>query len=57
MVYKALYYNQIFIYRFIITFQDVEWFQKTIMRVIGEELGEQLQSNVDNNHYFVDFMR
>ena len=37
--------------------QDGEWFAKTMSRVAGEELGEQLQSYVEPDHYFVDFLR
>ena len=37
--------------------QDSEWFAKTMNRVVAEELGEQLQSYLEAEHYFVDFLR
>ncbi|XP_071957897.1 dynein axonemal heavy chain 5-like isoform X2 [Antedon mediterranea] len=37
--------------------QDSDWFQKTVVRVAGEELGEQLQSCIEESQYFVDFLR
>ena len=36
---------------------DYKWFNKTMGRVIGEELGEMYVSYVDETHYFVDFLR
>ena len=36
---------------------DCEWFAKTMNRVAAEELGEQLQSYLERDHYFVDFLR
>uniref|UniRef100_A0ABM0ME01 Dynein heavy chain 5, axonemal-like n=1 Tax=Saccoglossus kowalevskii TaxID=10224 RepID=A0ABM0ME01_SACKO len=36
---------------------DCDWFAKTMLRVAGEELGEQIQSYVEEEMFFVDFLR
>ncbi|XP_022805941.1 dynein heavy chain 5, axonemal-like [Stylophora pistillata] len=36
---------------------DKDWFEKTMKRVIGEELGEDLQAMIENMPYLVDFLR
>ena len=38
-------------------FEDKEWFDSTIARVIGEELGEEFVANLPEEPYFVDFLR
>ena len=37
--------------------QDCEWFQKTLIRVVQEELGEVMAATAHEDHYFVDFLR
>lgn len=39
------------------TSEDFQWFEKTSKRVLEEELGEKYFEIIDNNRYFVDFMR
>lgn len=36
---------------------DLNWFTKTMGRVIGEECGEMYVSYIESTHYFVDFLR
>lgn len=36
---------------------DKDWFEKTMKRVIGEELGEDMQAMTENMPYLVDFLR
>ena len=36
---------------------DKDWFEKTMKRVIGEELGEDLQAMTEEIPYLVDFLR
>lgn len=36
---------------------DKDWFEKTMKRVIGEELGEDLQAMIEDVPYLVDFLR
>ena len=36
---------------------DKDWFEKTMKRVIGEELGEDLQAMIEEIPYLVDFLR
>ena len=36
---------------------DKDWFEKTMKRVIGEELGEDLQAMIEDLPYLVDFLR
>ena len=36
---------------------DKDWFEKTMKRVIGEELGEDLQAMIEDMPYLVDFLR
>lgn len=38
-------------------FEDQAWFNKTMSRVINEELSETHGAMVDSTHYFVDFMK
>ena len=38
-------------------YEDKEWFDSTIARVIGEELGEEFVANLPEEPYFVDFLR
>ncbi|XP_056016925.1 dynein axonemal heavy chain 5-like isoform X3 [Ostrea edulis] len=38
-------------------FEDLAWFNKTMIRVINEELGEANGTMVESTHYFVDFMK
>jgi menaquinone-dependent protoporphyrinogen IX oxidase len=38
-------------------FEDLAWFNKTMIRVINEELGEANGAMVEPTHYFVDFMK
>ncbi|XP_071824188.1 dynein axonemal heavy chain 5-like [Apostichopus japonicus] len=37
--------------------QDCDWFNKTMNRVVAEDLGEEMQAAVMKDKYFVDFMR
>ncbi|EDO35603.1 predicted protein [Nematostella vectensis] len=37
--------------------QDKDWFEKTMKRVIVDELGEDYQPMIDATAYFVDFLR
>jgi hypothetical protein len=39
------------------TFDDCAWFEKTIKRVVEEDLGEKLADSVAKNQLFVDFLR
>ena len=36
---------------------DNQWFEKTVTRVVGEELGEEFVEVVNESSYFMDFMR
>ena len=36
---------------------DKDWFEKTMKRVIGEELGEDQQAMIEDMPYLVDFLR
>ena len=36
---------------------DKDWFEKTMKRLVGEDLGEELQGAVEEQAYFVDFLR
>ena len=38
-------------------YEDLTWFDKTIGRVVAEELGEESIDLVKTDHYFVDFLR
>lgn len=38
-------------------FEDQAWFNKTMSRVINEELSEAHGAMVESTHYFVDFMK
>ncbi|XP_025115342.1 dynein heavy chain 5, axonemal-like isoform X3 [Pomacea canaliculata] len=40
-----------------VTVEDLLWFDKTIRRVVGEELSEACQEHVTQNPVFCDFMR
>lgn len=37
--------------------QDKDWFEKSIIIVVGEELDEQFQCHVEETPYFADFLR
>lgn len=37
--------------------QDKDWFEKTMKRVVVDELGEDYQTMIDATPYFVDFLR
>ena len=39
------------------TYEDVNWFEKTIRRVAEEELTEKMAETLSVNRYFVDFLR
>ena len=36
---------------------DLSWFDKTINRIVVEEMGEESIELVNSDHYFVDFLR
>ena len=36
---------------------DKDWFEKTMKRVVGEELGDELQAMIEDIPYLVDFLR
>jgi len=38
-------------------FEDKDWFDSTIARVIGENLGEEYVAKLPEEPYFVDFLR
>ena len=37
--------------------QDKDWFNKTMMRVAAEELGDEFTEHLKDTAYFVDFLR
>ena len=37
--------------------QDKDWFEKSLLKVVGEELGDELSAHVEETPYFVDFLR
>jgi dynein heavy chain len=37
--------------------QDKDWFEKTMKRVVVDELGEDYQPFIEATPYFVDFLR
>lgn len=39
------------------TFDDLQWFDKTVRRVIGEDMTEEHQEIVTQSPFFSDFMR
>lgn len=39
------------------SFEDANWFTKTLGRVAAEEFGDDINSMLEQNHYFVDFLR
>ena len=40
-----------------INYDDLHWFDRTVSRVVGEELTEELVETVQHSANFVDFMR
>ena len=40
-----------------VTVDDLVWFDKTVRRVVGEELSEEYQEMVTPNPFFCDFQR
>ncbi|CAH1269411.1 DNAH5 [Branchiostoma lanceolatum] len=38
-------------------FQDIGWFDKTFDRVVAEDLGEEYAQHLNEDKYFVDFLR
>ena len=40
-----------------VTVDDLVWFDKTVRRVVGEELNEEYQEMVTPNPFFCDFQR
>ena len=37
--------------------QDKDWFEKTLIKIVGEELSDELNAHVEETPYFVDFLR
>jgi len=37
--------------------EDLQWFTKTMMRVVQEEISEELAKMTEPFHYFVEFLR
>lgn len=37
--------------------EDIAWFEKTLRRLVEEELGTVLGAHVQNTKYYVDFLR
>ena len=35
----------------------MQWFDKTVQRVVSEEIDEDLVSTVEHNEYYMDFLR
>ena len=36
---------------------DKEWFEKAVRTVVEEDVGTEMMEGVQDDHYFVDFMR
>ena len=49
-------YINVVVIRFIQA-SDYNWFEKTMIRVTGEDIGEEFVEFVTPTHYFVDFIR
>ena len=37
--------------------QDKDWFEKSLIKTVNEELGDELCAFVEDTPYFVDFLR
>lgn len=37
--------------------QDKDWFEKSLIKLVGEELGDELYAHVEETPFFVDFLR
>ena len=40
-----------------VSYDDLHWFDRTVARVVGEELSDDLMETVQHSANFVDFMR
>ncbi|PVD20700.1 hypothetical protein C0Q70_18859 [Pomacea canaliculata] len=40
-----------------VSYDDISWFSKTMVRVVSEEIGDTYGKMLESSHYFVDFLR